>query len=626
MLCPKCGTEVGDTPELCDRCAAQEAEAKVEETPSEDSETLEDSQPEEEDASEAEEQEEPEPEEDTETEVDEAVAEKKEEVASGSPARRLLIVVLLVLFGIIVGVGYFLYDRGIDIQSLLEPEETPKGDQLVSKPVSGGSVQVADKTLSLETSFVLYDPIKNRLEIGFFHNVPRNTVAAQARTTRSLTELTSIRPDVLFVLNFQFVAEACSRDLITEFKVGILGNPGRFPDDLQLDLAEQLGGITSLTCQLSEGADVQAKFKDELRVGDQTVVLDLLLHDKIVVVKTQGSVRYSSRDAKATLALWDKKKGKLEVGFFPSRVSARDMAAMRKNKSLVGIPDRSPSVVASMELQKGARRLDLSSMIQYGVTFYRDPQLGILFPGAKDYVGFFYVVGTDKTRQISKLRGFLRDNDLIEGKLAHAEKKDIRDIPFQFSWDLDFDAAVMDVYGEGGDEDEDEGLSKKRKGPYAQITAGRAVMEAKTVLGLYYPSEADLAVGFYGFDLSDSEKEQVRRNRVLWAYVNHKRPNMVLFFNFNRSANQASLEDLLEYTIYFYRDKIGSFHFPGQFDSRSVKRLKVELGEKEIQELSGRLEDNGVVQLKLKGKHVSKRIGERFSWDVNISAQILEVK
>lgn len=640
MLCPNCGVDVGEEPRLCEKCAAANDSMKPKEADSEgqdevvEEETEDTEEQGEEEAASGDSTENAEVEDDEKSPETEAASEpvSASDTAAKS-SKKLLIIVGMLGAAVLIGVTALFLLQGREEIDLFLPEAevvSPQAAEVVSgQPSLRESVlQIGIEKLSFIDSLSLYNPVSSVLEIGFFREPLSDSVRSRVEQLSSIKELAGLQPDVLLILQLENGAEICSRDAVLDYRMLFPKGLGGIASGTEIILTQRKEAIVDLACTLRSGTQISALLKDEQEHDAKSLQWDLSVEGMLKTTKKEHRLHYGSGSAKSTVAIWDKKSRRLEVGFFDGPVAFSEKQKMRKTKSL-SVLSKTPTVVLSMDLREENTKLQVSNLVNYGVRFYRNAEAGNLFPGKKDYVGFFFVAGGDRTRQIHRLRGFLKENELIEGSLRYTMKKELQEVPFVISWDLDFDAAVIDVFSEAGADAESESLAEvslmNRKGPYAQIRAGRSMMEAKTALALFYPSEGDIAVGLYGFELSEEEKEKVRRKRYLSAFVNNKRPNMVIFLNFERSAKTANQQSLLEYTIYFYRDKIGSFHFPGQYESRSFTRMKVEIKPDEIEKLKGDLRDGGVLELKMRGSHLSKRIGERFRWDLNISAPIMSV-
>ncbi len=246
-------------------------------------------------------------------------------------------------------------------------------------------------------------------------------------------------------------------------------------------------------------------------------------------------------------------------------------------------------------------------------------------------MSFYYVPTVQTTDQLRNLGGYLREGENVSGSLVHEVQKRMGGIPIKFSWALDFNTPIINSEVSNPSpiqpgESPNLSAAGRREAPFAQATAGSVSIEFKESFALYYPEEKDVAIGFYSEALTDAEREKIRANRFLWTYVNNKRPNLVLFLNLRRSTTHAEPDALIDYTAYFYRDKIGSFYFPGSYDRRSFKRLSMEITQNELRKLQGALRDGGEIEIDLKGSTVSKSISVPFSWDVNMKVPIRQVK
>jgi hypothetical protein len=507
------------------------------------------------------------------------------------------------------------------------------------KAITGGQLQLDDVLVAPGASLALYNPAQHRMEIGFFRVMPPKEAQDQLGNVQSFSEISAMTPDVLFILSLKSGLTQCDPSVVERYQVFANKNLQGSPEYESIDFSDG-SGIASLGCRLDQPAVIYAGFKrDNSPENDSGTAAqsrwDLQMSGPLVVVQSVNKVHYDSANAISVAAIWNRMDNIVEVGYFATELGPQDRMAIRNSKSMLVQPAKKPSVVVSLYLNKDVMELELSNVVKYGVTFYRDPSVGLDFAGTDGKEGFYYIVSPDKTSQLSGLRGSLGENEYIQGRLKHEANKIIDQVPCKFSWELVFDTPLIDLFSEpaeseetavtkggGGKEDQKE----EENGSFARVSAGEARREFGTVIALFYSVENDLSVGFYADQLSAAEKEQIKKNKELWRYVNNKRPNMVMLFDFKRGSQDASVENLNSYTVYLARDKIGSFYFPGTYDQKSVTRPVDTLKRDEIKKLSGALKDGGTVSLRIKGEQIPKDSPTRFAWDVNVTAEVFQVR
>lgn len=502
------------------------------------------------------------------------------------------------------------------------------------KSLTGGQLKLDAAAIVPAASLALYNPSQHRLEIGFFRNVPPKEVQDQLSNVQSFSDISAMMPDVLFILSTKANLTQCDPSAVERYQVFVNKNLQGMAEYVNFDSGDGTG-IAALSCRLEQPAAVYAVLKRgnlQEQVAGQAQ-WDMQMTGPLVMVQSVSRVHYDSTTAKSVAAAWNRMDDIVEVGYFAGELNTQDKAAIRAAKSIIAQTNKKPSVVISLYLSKGTTKLDLNNVMKYGVTFFRDAEAGIDFAGDEEKQGFYYIVSPDKTSQITGLRGSLGENEYIQGRLTHEANKIIGQTPCKFSWELVFDAPLMDVFYQPTEEEVarteeamEEPEKKDESTPFARVSAGESRREFGSVIALYYSVENDLSVGFYADQLTAAEKEQIKKNKDLWRYVNNKRPNMVMLFDFMRGSQEASIANLNSYTVYLSRDKIGAFYFPGSFDQKSIIRPVDSLKRDEIKKLSGELKDGGTVALRIKGDHAPKDSPTKFTWDVNVTAEVYQVR
>ena len=503
-------------------------------------------------------------------------------------------------------------------------------------PVTSGSVSAGEREIMLTASFALYNPLRRRLEVGFYQKPLSLADRAEIKRVSTLDDVLSNRPDVVVRLDFNDKAQGCNKDQLRSYSVLLKSNPGGLPVADRYKFWESAFGIDEFECTFEEGSPLVAGFKQEAykatRGGEMVIRWDMRASGKIVFAAEEVSLQYASRTARAQVAIWNEEGNTVEIGFFQKRVPADERAEIRARKSMLALQNKKPVVVITLDLRKGEYKLSSNILTRYGVTFYRNADAEIDFPPDVEKVNFFYVPSAGVVTQFSSLSGLLKEREPLIGVMKHDAKKNFGKVPYRFSWDLSFDTPLIDVLSVSGRErrgaalrDEIPTKEPAVSGFFARAAAGSVGVDFRSVFGLFYPRDGDLAVGFYAEDLTEKDKEAIRDKRFLWSYVNNKRPNMVMFFDFKRDEVKASPQGVLSLTTYFYRDKIGAFYFRGPHDRVSFKRQPEEMAPGEIQLLQGTLEEGSTLKVRMKGSRMSKRTNVKFSWDFNVTFPIKEV-
>lgn len=502
-------------------------------------------------------------------------------------------------------------------------------------PVTQGNLFFDEFSVPLLSSYTIYDPLDGVLELAFF------STPLTSEDRKALSKISSFSGSPLLIPDFVLRAKVdreatvCSPSSVQPVQVIINKKPQGARVSAEFELSSSSDTEADIRCQLLDGKPLKATLsgKDTKETRDGTIEISwqLATQSRLVVPDNLRPVRFSTADAQAQVALWNPLENNLLVGFFATELSNEDRNLIRQSKSIDAIESNRPPVVLAFDLREDPEQFRAESLIKYGISFLRGSDSSVRFPGPEDEVSFYYVPTVQTTDQLRNLSGYIREGEHISGSLIHEVQKVIGGIPIKFSWALDFNTPVINSEVAtpspiAPGESPNLGAKSNREQPFAQATAGSVTIDFKESFALYYPEEKDIAIGFYSEALTDAEKAKIRENRFLWTYVNNKRPNLVIFLNLRRSSTHAEARALIDYTAYFYRDKIGSFYFPGNYDRRSFKRLSMEISEAELRTLQGALRDGGEIELDLKGSTVSKSISVPFSWDINMKVPLRQVK
>lgn len=480
-----------------------------------------------------------------------------------------------------------------------------------------GRIQSGETVIEPGAVYARYNRFHNRLELAFFASALPSAQQPLVTSLPTLTEVGTDKAQMLVTIGFDPEARKCEAALISSYGAHIPGMRADF------QFASVEDGLVDLVCNFADGAKISGHLKQAVLRKETPFTWDLNFETRLIEKQIKPELNFGSTDANSILALWNNAADTVEVGFFGQEITAEDEGKVRALRTLTAIETKKPDVVLTLNLKKDTKNLVPGQITKYGVTFYRNEAKGLDFPGSSDKATFYYVVSGDESAPIAQLRGYLREKELISGHFQYSANKTIEDVPFRFSWDLKFDTLLVDANLE---ESQKQAQTAKASGPYAKASIGKVQIDLKTVLAFMYPEQNGLALGFYADPLTPAEVEQVKKKKFLWAYVNNKRPNLVVFFDFSPGQTQIKRENLLGYTMYFYRDKIGSFYFPGEYDQQAQKKLAVEIKADELETFSGNLANGQPVQLKFHGSFIPKEIGERFSWDLDTKAEIVEIR
>ena len=107
---------------------------------------------------------------------------------------------------------------------------------------------------------------------------------------------------------------------------------------------------------------------------------------------------------------------------------------------------------------------------------------------------------------------------------------------------------------------------------------------------------------------------------------NGKRASMVLAIDFSRKDGDVSRQNMLGYTAYFHRDPGGLFFFPGQFDSRSVRRSAKDLQRYEFTNLSGQLKNGAQIVIRTAGDNNPPEGHTRLGWNLRLNVVLRAVE
>lgn len=177
----------------------------------------------------------------------------------------------------------------------------------------------------------------------------------------------------------------------------------------------------------------------------------------IHAMRTLGS--YSYVYAEHALALWDKRKSQLQIALYPVRLSKKEIAEIRKAKSLKKIANKQPDMLASMDISRvGSISKNGSAQIArvvtgmqqkmlkrnfvrngYTLNIFRNPQGAIKFSGPKSKLRFDYEAGTAPPTLYGSLEPGSRIVGRFEGDWRHLSENGA----FKLDWAVSFKATVL---------------------------------------------------------------------------------------------------------------------------------------------------------------------------------------
>ncbi|HQH28868.1 MAG TPA: hypothetical protein PLP17_15855, partial [Oligoflexia bacterium] len=219
------------------------------------------------------------------------------------------------------------------------------------KVITQGSAQVDQALIVPAASYALYNPAQRRLEIGFFRTPLAREVLEQLAKAQSFSDLTQVSPDIMFLIALKKSGSACEQAEIERYQVFINRNPEGAPEYLSMEFPDA-SGIVTIGCRFDQPAVVYAALRQDAQQQVEQgpavrVFWDLRISSPAVVVPVTAKVAYDSTNAAAVVALWNKMDNTIEVGYFPSTLGADDREMMRKNKSLLAVPQKKPVVTAA---------------------------------------------------------------------------------------------------------------------------------------------------------------------------------------------------------------------------------------------------------------------------------------
>ena len=629
MLCPKCGTDVGDEISLCPVCEKKAEEGEI------DLETSDVTAP-----ADAEEK--------TEESIEELPSSASLELPKEErsfPLLPIIFILGLALAGFAVQSmsGGDFKDLAIDDRApVIEPsvetepeEEVEQHPQQVDLPTmptfTTGTAVTAGRRVNAADSIAVYYPLKEKVEIAYYQRKLSEIQKISALSTTSLKELSGRRPELLAHFWLTPGAAFCSKANIERYAVDTFANEGGLSHSVDFDFAKNLGGIDSFSCQIEKyfqvGSSLVQSGVKEVKRERLEIGWEVSSRGPLYISTAAENYHFSSKQSRSII-VWDKKRAEVTVGYFKDSISEDEYLKIRDTKSLFSLKDKAPLVTVVFEMKPDASEFSLVFVKRYSVHFHRNREKGLFFPGDKDKVSFYYSPSTEVTSQISGLTGALYEAEKASGSLKHSDTAQFSGLDYNFSWDLNFKGFVADLSSEPlvsiAFDLNEPNKQPKPKETSGKISAGKSSTELLEALALYYPAENDVVVGFYAEPLSSADKKTIRANKSFWNYVNGKRPSLIVFIKLKPDARLIKPENVLNYRLVFLREQLGEFYFPGPRDKLSIKKDPKDFTAEQLRHLSGVTERGGAVALSLSGKHFSERLELNIDWDVEVDAKLID--
>lgn len=640
MLCPNCGVEVGGEIRLCDNCVAEKA-ARENPTPSGDAASP-----------------------DGQTDSN---APRVRNEDSDVSATRILIrkVGPALLLGLII-IGFAVAKMGLRSGSheggdpagssssgAAVPSASPAvGSILEERPVlisiGRAAARLGGAEVKLGSSFARYNRSKRQLEVAFYRDVLTNPDHTALADTPNILQAAGVRPDLVVAIVFRPGTTQCDPQAVTDYHVTAYKNAGGFVfngDSATFEvkssttkpasgtLADLRPLLDSIQCSFEDGTPSTMTLRGSkatfVRDDQLTLSWDLSVASAMLTPEPPSTVTYSSKGAASSVAMWDPEKRELNIGFYAGKVSARSREVLREKRSLSAIAENQPDAVMTFSVGKTSSELTLSEVKTFGVQLYRSHGAQLDFPGSDESIGAFFVGGAQNSGTLENLAGNLVEGSRVGGAYAHSLHKTVGGRDVTLEWQLKWYSVVLDLSVppktllNDGPEDLDVNPDELPSGPILSVTADQVTIEGKSAVGLYYPETGDVAVGIFSEELSDAERHEIAQRGTLSSFVNHKRPVMVLYFDFPPGQKDAAFDALDGYTVYFYRGNGSAFQFAGNQDAVSMKRNRSQLTRAEIRMMSGSLVPGSTLHLEMVGRGTSAVNPTKFAWRVSQDVQIL---
>lgn len=483
-------------------------------------------------------------------------------------------------------------------------------------PAAKGFIQNGDNTTELKDSLVIYDPLRETIEV--YASKLSLTKEQIQKLASEFSETIPEFVDLKVLMKMQPETIKCSADSLVEVSY--------FIADSQIDTAENKPEINEIRCELISDSHFFARYYRKKSESINEKSWEVQISSKLVIRREKAKLTFDSESTENSLAIWHHgaEKNIVEIGFFPEKLSSEDITSVRKAKNFTELVK--PSVLVTFDLQLTSDSLNVATITKYGVSYNRSKEMS--FPGKQDRVDFYYVPSVTENLQLAKLGGRLAEGERVTGYLNHQAKKLIAEVDFDVDWDISFNLPLIDLekeYSEFAYNSAFESVEASGKEKNCIFKADQSELAGVDSVALYYPEEGDVALGVFNEKLTDVEKEEFRKKKSIWINTNGKAANFVVFFDLKRESRSFSRELLLEYSVFFIRDSLARMYFPGSSDRAQFTFKDIDFSPDEINSLSGVLDDNTEISFNLKKRKESKLTGLQFSWDCHMQTKLLKV-
>ena len=658
MLCPNCGTDVGDELRLCPNCRFEPTAAASQRNAASSARNI--------IADDVE-------------EFDTSPPSVAEALRSGKgPLNILIRYVLPAIAGLLASVAFMTIYAPKAIRPLTNGNTPNTNLQLTpSRALLGMEALRFDSVL-------LYNDATSVLHVGFYRGLPASFNRELLSSVPSLADVRGERPDLL--LSIRFAGErGCETGEIESATLTFNAAPKGFtlaqpqvslvavgPGAAEAGANALKPGLSGLQCNTGSGGRAQGTFAASPRLTfkdeAQIVTLDLTFNGPLIHTAVADEVFYRSASAQDTVALLNGKKNQVAVGYFSKPLPVSASEKMRTSHSLLAVPELQPEAVITFAYEPGTTKLALDKLKSYSVTLYRSDRINKALPGSESSATAAFIGVPTEQLATSRLQGALGEGLVISGAFIGSTTKQIDGRSFKLAWNLEIMAPLLDVAEAslGGEivplaaatasPTESQPTASPTASPIptpaasetptvapqpsattapseffgdmpaaadtASLTFDGTKLAFRSIVPIFYEDTGDLALGFFVDELTPAEVQEIQRRRLLQGGVKNRRPEMVIIFDFRAGTVKLDDKALVGYTIYFYRDASGQLGFPGVHESISFKRSVEKFTATDRFGANGSLTRSAEVQLQLEGTSQSEKSPAAFSWAINTTITV----
>jgi len=481
----------------------------------------------------------------------------------------------------------------------------------------GGFLKIGDEEIVMKDIVAVYDSFRERFRFYFFDEVLSDADEAKLKRKISVGFINSLSPFFSVELGAKRGSEVCDKDTLRYQRYERKGKKLKFSAESEKKL------IKSFHCRILQESKISAHFVKSLQNEEDPEVWDIQFNTELFISNEKESITFDSKNSKDIFAfknISDEGFDTVQIGFFEEELDDESKQLITDSKSFFVEGVQKPQAYASFDLAPDSEQFDLESIVKYGIVIFRDEAQGIEFPGEEDSISIYEIPNEQNASFLTEISGDLNDLSEIYGTMSRKMKYFIGTTELELNWRIDLDSLLNDFTIEPEEKEEEQ-----EQGDFCRITSDGVELKLDHPVALYYPSEKDIAIGFYFEPLEDSEKMKVRKNRLIWNYVNDKRPNFVVFLDFKRDSEELSIDNLISYSVFLLRDRHGRLYFPGSHDRIQFKRIDVEIEKGEIGKLIGVFQDGEKLWLRMKSKRTSKRTNLEYFWNLNTEVELMDV-